>query len=263
MTTTNRPTFILGIHHFCDHRCWRCELSTRCAVFARWEEALARGPAPTEPASRLAAILSISLEVTMDEAAMLFARGSIKPARGGETVEPVAVPEDDDRVERATRDPLVARGAEYARLSWPVLRAQRPALERRGDKPAADAALRLEEMCATLASKIFRAVSSSLDPDYRSSDLQSDANGSAKVALLLIEESRQAWRELMQPDRAYANGLPARAVLLLEDLESDLLQRFPRALEFVRPGFDTGDAEGSSAQLARALLDAGRMRGTA
>jgi hypothetical protein len=57
-------------------------------------------------------------------------------------------------------------------------------------------------MCVTIASKVFRAVSSALDLDFDPADVQSDANGSAKVALLLIAESRQAWQVLMQPGRA-------------------------------------------------------------
>jgi hypothetical protein len=131
------------------------------------------------------------------------------------------------------------RGAEYARGSWPVLRGLRPSLDRRHDAVASDAAERLEETCITVASKVFRAVSSALDPDFDPDDIQSDANRSAKVALLLIEESRQAWRVLMEPGRAAANGVPARLIATLDAMESEILRRFPRAFEFVRPGFDT------------------------
>ena len=77
-----------------------------------------------------------------------------------------------------------------------------------------------------------------------------------KVALLLIEESRQAWRVLMQPGRAVADGLPARFVSMLDALEAGLMQRFPRAFEFIRPGFDTGLASVNSAQVAEALKKA-------
>ena len=90
-------------------------------------------------------------------------------------------------------------------------------------------------------------------------DAQTDANGSAKVALLLIEESRQAWRALMQPGVAAADGAPPRFVALLDGLEAELHRRFPRAFEFVRPGFDTGDAPGANAAIAKAVL-AGRVR---
>jgi len=171
--------------------------------------------------------------------------------------------EPEDTAERARQDPLVARGAEYARLSWPILTTLRPILTRRGDWQLRDAAERLEETLATVASKIFRAVSSSLALDHDPSDVQSDANGSAKIALLLIEESRQAWRVLTEPGRSVGNGAPAKLIARLDGLEAELLTRFPRALAFVRPGFDTGQADGQDHQLAQALLRAGPSIGRA
>ncbi len=114
----------------------------------------------------------------------------------------------------------------------------------------------------TIASKVFRAVSSALADGQDATDLQSDANGSAKVALLLIEEARRDWRVLMQDGRAVANGVPARLVHTLDDLERELAARFPRALEFVRPGFDTGRVNDEGAAIARAML-AGGGRGPA
>ena len=133
-----------------------------------------------------------------------------------------------------------------------VLQALRPRVMKNGDDVAIDAIDRLEETCITVASKIHRAVSSAVDADMDPGDAQGDANGSAKVALLLIEESRQAWRALMRPGQAVGNGAPAGFVSSLETLEKELHARFPRALEFIRPGFDTlGD--GIEAHMARAL----------
>ncbi len=240
------PDPIPGIHYFCDHRCWRCALTDRCAVFARWMTSPERQRAAKDgPAARVASALAVSMQVTIEDASVMLASGMMAgmAVRNGSHTDDAQGSDveiaRDDRVDRATRDPLVMRGAEYARGSWPVLIGIRPALDRRKDAVASEAAERLEEMCITVASKIFRAVSSALDPDFDSEDMQSDANGSAKVALLLIGESRQAWRVLMEPGRAAANGVPARLVATLDSLESELLHRFPRAFEFVRPGFDT------------------------
>jgi hypothetical protein len=175
----------------------------------------------------------------MEDAAVMLSSGVMAGVsiRNGSRPDAVSFP-PDDRADRAMTDPLVVRGSEYARASWSVLSGLRPILAQRGDAAASDAAERLEEMCVTIASKVFRAVSSALDPDFDPADVQSDANGSAKIALLLIEESRQAWMVLMQPGRAAANGAPSRFVATLGALESDLLRRFPQALDFRRPGFD-------------------------
>ena len=70
-------------------------------------------------------------------------------------------------------------------------------------------------------------------------DLESDANGSAKIARLIIGDSRRAWRVLMELGRAAADGVPMGLLRVLDEIDSGLAQRFPRAMAFVRPGFDT------------------------
>lgn len=265
-TTQPDSAFTFGLHYFCDHRCWRCPLRDRCAVFARWSAATReRAALFSGPGGRVASVLAVSLDVTMDEA-MVMAGEAAKSMPAAPQPAPGPARKQRRReppLGHAQHDPLVASGGEYAQCSWPVLQALRPILSRRADIQAADAAERLEETCATVASKIFRAVSSALDADADPADTQSDANGSAKVALLLIEESRQAWRVLMQPGHALADGAPARFVAMLDALETELLKRFPRALEFVRPGFDTGEAGGCGDQIAQAVLAASQTPHTA
>jgi hypothetical protein len=269
MTHTPQPTqpsLILGLHYFCDHRCWRCPVSARCAVFARWSAATrARKLQFSSPGGRVASVLAVSLEVTIEEAAVLTAdaSGCRRGNRAGQPGPSDANPRPDYSAAEAGRDPLVARAGEYAQASWTVLQALRPIASARGDAAAVDAVERLQETCATVASKTFRAVSGALDGDADSSDPQSDSSGSAKVALLLIDESRQAWRTLMRPGNALADGLPARFVAMLDGIEAGLLRRFPRALDFVRPGFDTGAAGGGRNQLARAVLGATGTNGAA
>jgi hypothetical protein len=268
MTTPPPFPFPIGFHYFCDHRCWRCELSHRCPVFARWEKLSKRRKIHfSGPAGRVASVLAVSVEVTIEEAAVLSAeiertmpleRQAIEKA-----IEPATFLGDSDAARNARQDPVVAQGAEYAQSCWPALQALRPLLQAKGDPVAVDACERLEEMCATIASKVFRAISGTFNVGTDPDDVQSDANGSAKVALLLVEESRQAWRELMKPGRAIADGLPARFVVMLDALETGVLQRFPRAFEFIRPGFDTGQAGEDNAQLAKAMRrvnDAGALQ---
>ena len=68
--------------------------------------------------------------------------------------------------------------------------------------------------------------------------VQSDWNGSAKVARLEIRESRDAWEALLRAGGAAADS-PLRALIThLEQLDAKVAQAFPHAMEFVRPGFD-------------------------
>ena len=64
---------------------------------------------------------------------------------------------------------------------------------------------------------------------------QSDWNGSAKVALISIRRSEHAWRAIT---RATADDHAAMLADAAQDLRALALREFPRAMSFVRPGFD-------------------------
>ena len=69
-------TPVPGIHYFCDHRCWRCTMTERCAVFPRWMTSDERQRAAKEgPTSRVAAALAVSLQVTMEDATVMLSSG--------------------------------------------------------------------------------------------------------------------------------------------------------------------------------------------
>jgi hypothetical protein len=98
-----------------------------------------------------------------------------------------------------------------------------------------------------IAVKLMRALSSRSDeaewPDEAADDAARDSDGSAKVTLIAISRSVGAWR-LMQmclPERA-DSIIPM--ILELERLRQKTELRFPKARDFVRPGFDEvlGDA---------------------
>ena len=199
------------------------------------------------------------MEVTLEEVAEMAERHGMTPELGTCDASPAA---DDAAVAEspygaAAESPLGVAAREYADSSFQSLRALRGLLAARRDAAGLDACDRLEELCFGVASKILRCLTSAAGPGHDPGDVQSDANGSAKVVLLIIEESRQAWRVLMQPGRARGGGAPARFVAMLDGLEAGVLRLFPRALAFVRPGFDTGGLDGPSGEISRALLRAG------
>jgi len=260
-TNDSRFSFPVGFHYFCDHRCWRCDLGPQCVVYAQWKALVGRRQLHySGPAGRVASVLAVSMEITISEASKVSEELERQvPAEDRKAFEDAVNAEkatwtmDSDRARNSKQDPIVVQAAEYAHACWPAVQALRAILQAKGELDTVDATDRLEEMCATIASKIFRAVSSTFNIGADLNDPQCDANGSAKVALLLIEESRQAWRELMRPGKAVGDGLPARFVSMLDAIEVAVLQKFPRAFEFIRPGFDTGEADVTNGQLARAL----------
>jgi hypothetical protein len=66
---------------------------------------------------------------------------------------------------------------------------------------------------------------------------QRDSNGSAKAALLGIDRSLAAWRELDVQGERGAQAVRT-LVTILEQLRAGIEERFPQALLFLRPGFD-------------------------
>ncbi len=97
-----------------------------------------------------------------------------------------------------------------------------------------------------IAAKIFRALMSARDDvdklkeedftgEITPDDIQNDSNGSAKLALIAIDRSLSAWR-VMQSSLSRNTIMPM--LLELERLYRATEQGFPRAMDFVRPGFD-------------------------
>jgi hypothetical protein len=68
--------------------------------------------------------------------------------------------------------------------------------------------------------------------------LQNDWNGSAKLARILVGESRSAWHLVMREGEAPDRSPLFELVGLLDKIDSGLAERFPKAEDFVRPGFD-------------------------
>ena len=83
--------------------------------------------------------------------------------------------------------------------------------------------------------KIMRALSSR-DDELDDSETN-DSDGSAKVALIGVDRSIAAWRtmQLSLPERS-ESIVPL--ILQLACLRNSLLKTFPKASEFIRPGFD-------------------------
>jgi hypothetical protein len=132
----------------------------------------------------------------------------------------------------------VALARQYADMTEAIARALWPIAIAHGDREVVRALDDLDRLARVVASKTWRAVRGCLATAEAAPGLQSDANGSAKVARLVISASRLAWCVLMERGRATADGVPARLVRMLANIDAAILARFPDAMAFVRPGFD-------------------------
>jgi hypothetical protein len=223
---------IPGIDNYCDGRCPRCPFTERCLSFFETRDLEAQQGPTTD--TTLAEALERSLRRTI---------AFLKEAAEREGIElSAALTADDeasDDLDRHRRDPLVVRALEYANMTDPVMHALRPLLVLRDETTLTDAADTIAWFSTLIPSKICRAIASRAEGAAEDvNDRQSDANGSAKVARLAIAESRRAWGVLMEAGKATADGVPAAAVKMLDEIDRQVAERFPLAMEFVRPGFD-------------------------
>ncbi len=249
----NNPNFISGIYNYCDRWCERCPFTSRCMVYASEKEDDDGDPQTRDITNeafwrKLASIFEETKQMTADWA-----------AEAGVDLSQVDVAASEQREKRrsdAARDELAVAAKDYASAvtKWftgfdQVLNATDLApneVETDELEQMEDAREVIHWYQYQIAVKLMRALSSrSNEAEWHTEDDDEakDSDGSAKVALIAIGRSVSAWR-LMQiclPERA-DSIIPM--ILELEKLRQRSELRFPKARDFVRPGFDEvlGDA---------------------
>lgn len=247
---------IPGIHNSCDRWCERCPMTARCLTF-KMEQARdpRRGrPRPDLENREFWDELGESLAVAMHMIVREAKKHGLDP--GGQAL---AAAEAEERKRRK----LAARqGRALHRAATAYWKSARALLERLTPelaetekalntqlrlgtgRPAADAGEIRDALDVVhwylffIDVKLQRAVASRVD-DRRDSSagFPSDADGSAKVALIALDRSIAAWARL----RGHLDG-EADAILdllvQLEKLRRATEREFPQARAFKRPGFD-------------------------
>jgi hypothetical protein len=88
--------------------------------------------------------------------------------------------------------------------------------------------------------KLMRAISGMFDEYPEELDMPSDADGSAKIALIAIDRSISAWRVIAKEKPSCENGIKP-FVACLAGLRRRVEETLPNARAFRRPGFDDPD----------------------
>lgn len=241
------PEFISGIYNYCDRWCERCSFTSRCLVYAQEKE-----DEEDSPESR-----DITNEAFWRKLGSIFQEtremieGWAKEA--GVDLSQIDTEEVDlrqKRRDRAARNRLAVAGKEYASsvTEWFKEFDQTvSASDVEIDESDTELAQQLEDAREVIhwyqyqiAVKTMRALSSRRDeqedgfedePEWRDSD------GSAKVALIGMDRSISAWRivQLCLPEQT---DLVVPLILQLEQLRQRTERAFPKARDFIRPGFD-------------------------
>jgi hypothetical protein len=265
------PDLISGIYNYCDRWCERCPFTSRCLVFAT--EQADRDYDDPETRDINNARFWEKLGSVLQQAHEMIAEWAAEAGVDLAEIDEAAIEEERQQREAAKNDALAVAARNYAMATneWFAseidadvhddLRAESPT-ESLG-VPVEDAIEVIRWYQFFIAAKVMRAGPSEaqeLDAtpadepdelvfedvtDEDPEDLQAildevarhDADGSAKVALIAMERSMTAWRILYTslPDKA-ASIMPLLASL--ERLRAATEAAFPRARDFMRPGFD-------------------------
>lgn len=261
--------YIRGIYNYCDRWCERCPFNHRCRLFADeaklspeekdinneqfWQRLTENFEKTVEMLNQMADDMGIDLNAPELESQEAISLQKVAADNEFESFEHVQKSETKERCERIDR-----RTKRYSRqvdrffdLNQDYFHGKQAELEQHllMDLPVDEAALyKLQDAFQVIrwyqyfvASKSHRALSGfeledEDDAEYWG-DVQNDSNGSAKIAILAIRNSMQAWETVRQMFLEKTDEL-LDLFVLLRKTENDILAVFPRAMDFVRPGFD-------------------------
>ncbi len=268
------PDFISGIYNYCDRWCERCPFTSRCMVYAT-ESAESISDDPESHDLNNAKFWQ-KLEGIFRETHALILEWAEEMGVDLESAEAeAAIAERAQQREEAKEHPLSVSARHYAETVQQWFKDEFAVEENVHDDISGEANSAEEDINVSdavevirwyqffIAAKTYRALMgledtgdedvSDIDIDPFSDDDDDDedvllraachdSDGSAKIALIAIDRSSSAWR-LMQ------NALPEKTestvpiLIELEKLRRGIEQIFPRARDFVRPGFDEVGSE--------------------
>jgi hypothetical protein len=88
-----------------------------------------------------------------------------------------------------------------------------------------------------IEAKLQRALHGKLDELEEKYDFPKDSDGSAKISIIAIERSMNAWLKLYE-GMPSSEDVALHSLSILSQLKQKSLEEFPNAMQFKRPGFD-------------------------
>src|ERR1051325_11958189 len=279
LALARNPDFISGIYNYCDRWCERCPLTARCFLYAT-QEADGDLSDPGAHDVRNEAFWQKLQSIFASTAEMLRELAQEAGVDLDSVDLAQAMEESKQERQRIKQDQLARSAREYAIAVEDWFKAELDAgidvyddqagpVQDESDLHTADAIEVIRWYQFVVAAKVYRALSGAdgiddqafddeeiLSLDFSAEDNADDldydavvaksslidANGSAKIALVAIDRSIAAWRAV-QISLSENSGTIKPLLLQLDRLRRGLESRFPRARDFVRPGFDESLSE--------------------
>lgn len=260
------PKYISGIYNYCDRWCERCEFTSRCLSFNSMEKELEKQTTSdfpdTEIWDKLHEVFSSTFEMIRDVAE----ENGVDIDELAEDLHDLRDSDEDD----ISSHKLSKGASEYAAASEEWFGKQQGILDAKSDElimtaeldlPGADPEAEAEsiEDCIEvirwyqhqIGVKLARALIWT-ETGTEGDMAQDDADGSAKVALIGMDRSIEAWSGMCTHFPTKADDI-LDVLLLLDRLRKGTEDHFSGARAFIRPGFDTEPVPKSASNVSTSV----------
>ena len=248
------PNNIPGIYNYCDRWCERCNFTARCAVYERTSKLTPEQNDINNKAfwEQLSQNFADTLAMITEEAAK---QGIDLNAIPEEEMEEYKLKEKQ-KDERNEKHPVIVAAKLYSNKAMDLVKRNNLLAEKDtemqqqvalGITGVNDAKLELASLndCFEIVQwymhqvyiKLKRAMSVYDEGEEDDELMMSDANGSAKVALIGTERSMIAWEKIMRMLPSAEDDM-LEILALLQKIRMLVDKQFPCARNFKRPGFD-------------------------
>jgi len=222
---------IEGIYNYCDRWCERCLFTSRCLNYASSKDAPDDGP-------ELWDYLHNVFEATMLMLDEMMERMGIDPEKIKKMELPLGLDSRDHPLYKNVYG-LSNSIHRWLDVNNPSENADdtfhSPPGNKKTDTRYYEAIEVIYFYNFFISAKIFRALTGIEEDD--SSDIQTDSNGSAKVALIAIDRLIAAWSVAMERLPEHEDEI-LRFLISLSEVRKQTELVFPNARKFIRPGFD-------------------------
>jgi len=250
----SNPKFISGIYNYCDRWCERCAFTSRCLVYATLE-ADGTNEELADHDLQSAAFWEKLADVFEETRVMIMEWADEQGVDLSSVQINLSLEDREERLADAKYNGIVVAARKYAFDTLNFFgqpntpRAHNYAARTVADERELSSAIDvIQHYQFFITAKIFRALlARGIDvesdefagnsEDMFDAAVGSDADGSAKIALIAIDRSQAAWhilREYLPPEAETIRSF----IVELEQLKQAVEETFTNARDFIRPGFD-------------------------
>ncbi|MES1226255.1 MAG: hypothetical protein ABUT20_62845 [Bacteroidota bacterium] len=250
--------FIPGIYNYCDRWCERCNFTTRCRNFE------STGKVTSEQTDINNKAFWDNLSSSFQNAIQLLYKAAEE--HGIDLDNAMTTEEEEEYTARrsflnseAKNHSIAKLSKQYSKLIMPFVKENDGKMVNKVRELVSHLHLGIkseEDIVHTMAdlgdcieiiqwylffidAKLQRGLRGKMDGEEWAVDngFPKDSDGSAKVAIIAIERSINAWAKFYELEPS-SEDMALKALALLTQLKQKTIEEFPQAMQFKRPGFD-------------------------